>query len=77
MKRSKKQNESIPGQLCLFELPGIRQEEERRTKPKRKPVEALKTARLTLVPPPPVEALKQEENALETEISNRRELNHL
>jgi len=77
MKRNKKQGGATYGQLCLFETPRIRQEEENRRIQKRKPVEALKTARLTLIPPPPVEALKQEENALKTEISNGRELNHL
>jgi len=77
MKRNKKQGGATYGQLCLFETPRIRQEEENRRTQKRKPVEALKTARLTLIPPPPVEALKQEENALKTEISNGRELNHL
>jgi len=45
MKRRKKQNESIPGQLCLFELPGIRQEEERRTKPRKEARSAFKTCR--------------------------------
>jgi len=77
MKRIKKQNKADPGQLHLFETPKIWEKEKNQPKPKRKPVEALKTARLTLIPPPPVEALKQEENALKTEISNRRELNHL
>jgi len=78
MKRNKKQDKAEPGQLHLFETPPLRQQQkEKRTKPKKKPVEALKTARLTLVPPPPVEALKQEKNALKTEISNGRELNHL
>jgi len=77
MKRSKKQNEVTPGQLCLFELPGIRQQEEetRRTKPQRKPVEALKPAALTLMPPTPEPALKQPENALQTKIPDREELN--
>jgi len=75
MKRSKKQNEVTPGQLCLFEQPEIRQEEERRTKPQRKPVEALKPAAPTFIPPAPVEAVKTPENALQTKIPDREELN--
>jgi len=77
MKRNKKQNKADPGQLHLFETPKIWEKEKNQPKPKRKPVEALKTAVPTLIPPAPVEALKQEENALKTEISNGRELNHL
>jgi len=74
MKRRKKQNEVTPGQLCLFELPGIRQQEEetRRTKPKRKPAAPSKFAALTLMPPTPEPALKQPENALQTKIPEGR-----
>lgn len=79
MKRSKKQNEAAPGQLCLFDLPGIRQQEEetRRTKPQRKPAAPSKSATLTLIPPTPEPALKQPENALQTKIPDREELNRL
>jgi len=75
MKQSKKQNEAASRQLCLFEQPEIRQEEERRTKPKKKPAEVLKTAGPALIPPAPVEAVKTPENALKTEMSDRQELN--
>jgi len=76
MKRSKKQNESTTGQLCLFELPGIRQqEEERRTKPRKKPAAPSKPAALTFIPPATVKAPETPENTLKTEISARQELN--
>ncbi|MCD8107828.1 MAG: hypothetical protein LUE20_07695, partial [Oscillospiraceae bacterium] len=77
MKRSKKRNEGTPRQLCLFETPSIRQEEENRRTQKRKPVEASKTAAPTFLPPAPGKALKQPENALQTEIPDREELNCL
>jgi len=75
MKRNKKQGGATYGQLCLFETPRIRQEEERRTKPKKKPAATLKTATPTLIPPAPVEAVKTPENVLKTEMSDRQELN--
>jgi len=63
MKRSKKQNESTPGQLCLFEVPGIRQqEEERRTKPRKKPAAPSKPAALTFIPPATVKSPEMPEN---------------
>jgi len=77
MKRNKKQGGATYGQLCLFETPRIRQEEETRRKPKRKPAEALKTAALTLIPPAPVEAVKTPKNSLKTEMPNREELRRL
>lgn len=70
MKRSKKQNNTT-GQLFLFEVAPVRQEEETRRKSKIKPAEVLKTAAPTLVPPAPVEALKQPKNSLKTEIPSR------
>lgn len=77
MKRSKKRNEGTPGQLCLFELPGIRQEEESRTKPKRKPAEPSKPVAPTFIPPAPVKAPETPENALKTEMPDRQALNRL
>jgi len=78
MKRSKKRNEVSSGQLCLFETPSIRQqEEESRPKPKRKPAEALKLTVPALVPPTPVEAFKRPENSLKTEMPDRDTLNRL
>ncbi|MCD8072199.1 MAG: hypothetical protein LUE10_03315 [Alistipes sp.] len=73
MKRNRKQNEVAFGQLCLFEMPGIRQQEETQREPKRKPVEALKPAALTFIPPVPAPALKTPENTLQTEIPDRKE----
>lgn len=73
MKRSKKQNETTPGQLCLFTAVEIRQEEENRMKPKRKPREAPKPPAPALISPAPVETLKQPENSLKTEIPDREE----
>jgi len=77
MKRSKKQGGSTYGQLCLFETPRIRQEEETRRKPKIKPAEALKLTVPALVPPTPVEAVKTPENSLKTEMPDRDTLNRL
>jgi len=76
MKRRKKRNESTPGQLCLFELPGIRQqEEERRTKPRKKPAAPSKPAALTFIPPATVKSPEAPENTLKTEMLDRQELN--
>lgn len=77
MKRSKKRNESTYGQLCLFELPGIRQQEESRTRPQKKPVAPSKPAAPTFIPPAPIEALKRPENTLKMEMPDRQELNRL
>jgi len=75
MKRIRKPDEKNPRQLCLFEMSAARQGgEASRTEPEKKPVEASKTARLTLIPPAPVEAVKQPENALKTKIPDREEL---
>jgi len=74
MKRRKKQNLAA-GQLSLFEVAPVRQEEESRPKPKIKPAEALKSAAPILIPPAPVEAVKTPENSLKTEMSDRQELN--
>jgi len=78
MKRIKKQGGATYGQLCLFETPPPpaaaegetyeTQKEARRDFKNRSPYPCTT---------PPVEALKQEGNALKTEISNGRELNHL
>jgi len=76
MKRRKKQN-STAGQLSLFEVAPVRQEEESRRAPKRKPAEPLKSAAPILIPPAPVEAVKQPENTLQTEMLDREELNCL
>jgi len=76
MKRRKKQT-STAGQLSLFKTSPVRQEEESRTKPKKRPTEPLKPAALTLIPPAPVQALKQPENALKTEMPDRQTLNRL
>ena len=74
MKQSKKKNEETPGQLCLFGMSGIRQEEERRTKPKKRPAEPLKPAALTLIPPAPVKAPETPENTLKTKIPDQEKL---
>lgn len=76
VKRRKKQT-STAGQLSLFEVTPVRQEEESRRKPKTKPAEPLKTAAPTLIPPAPVEAVKTPENSLKTEMPDRDELNRL
>ena len=75
MKRSKKRNQNTFGQLCLFELPGIRQEEENRTKPQKKPAEPSKPSALAFIPPAVVKAPETPENALKTEMPDRQELN--
>jgi len=74
MKRRKKQILAA-GQLCLFEVAPVRQEEETRRAPKRKPAEALKTAAPILIPPAPFEAPETPENTLKTEMLGRQELN--
>ena len=76
MKRRKKQN-STAGQLSLFEVAPVRQEEENRTKPKRKPAEPSKPVAFTSLPPGAVEAVKTPENSLKTEMPDREELNRL
>jgi len=73
MKRRKKQTLAA-GQLSLFEVAPVRQEEETRPKPKIKPVEASKSAAPILIPPAPVEAVKTPENSLKTEMPDREEL---
>jgi len=76
VKRRKKQTLAA-GQLSLFEVAPVRQEEESRRAPKRKPAEALKTAAPTLIPPAPVEAAQTPENSLKTEMPDRDTLNRL
>jgi len=78
MKRNKKQGGATYGQLCLFETPPLRQqEEENRRTQKRKPVEASKSAAPILIPPAPVEAAQTPENSLKTEMPDRDTLNRL
>ena len=77
MKRRKKRNNNTSGQLCLFEVPGTRQEKESRTKRKRKPAAASKPVAFTFIPPTLVKAPETPENALKTEMPDREELNRL
>lgn len=74
MKRRKKQND-LSSQLCLFDVPTLRQEKESRTKPKKKPIEALKPSALTLIPPTEEKAIKRQENGLKMEILSKDKLN--
>jgi len=74
MKRRKKQILAA-GQLCLFEVAPVRQEEKTRRASKTKPVEALKSAAPILIPPAPFEAPETPENTLKTEMLDRQELN--
>lgn len=73
MKRRKKQND-LSGRLCLFDVSTLRQEKESRTKPKKKPIEALKPSALTLIPPTAEKAIKRQENGLKMEILSKDKL---
>jgi len=76
VKRRKKQTLAA-GQLSLFEVAPVRQEEETRPKPKIKPAEPSKSAAPILIPPAPVEAAQTPENSLKTEMPDRDTLNRL